>query len=132
MPVRISDINYGNHLAAAAVPFMLHQVRLKFLAAQGFSEIDIAGTGLVIADLYVSYQCESFFDDELLFQMGVENIGGHSAILVYKIDNQTQLKVMGSAKERIVFFDYQRKKIAPTPQAFFNVIKELEEKSHVA
>jgi len=131
LSVRIGDVNYGNHLAATAVPLMLHQVRLKFLTAQGFSEADIAGIALVVADLYVSYQCESFFDDELLFQLGVEEIGKHSAILVYKISNQTRQKIMGVAKEKIVFFNAQQKKIASTPMIFISTVKKLEEKAYV-
>lgn len=125
MFVRIGDINYGNHLAATAVPLMLHQVRLKFLTAHGFSEINIGGAGLVVADLYVNYQCESFFDDQLIFQLGVEEIGKHSAILVYQIDNQTQKKRMGVAKEKIVFFDFLTKKISQTPTAFTELVGKL-------
>ncbi len=126
LTTRITDMNYGNHLAATAMPSMMHQVRLKFLQAQGFSEFDIGGPGLVVSDIYVHYQSEVFFDEELLFRLGVESVDKYSADFVYQVYNQTRQRPVAIAKERIIFFDYQKKRVAPTAEQFIKTIQHLE------
>lgn len=124
IPVQITDINYGQHLAAIAVPAMQHQVRFKFLAHHGISEANLGGAGLVLADMYVRYHAEAFFDDALLFEFGVESIEKCSATLVYQVTNQTRQNLTAIAKERIVFFDYATRKIALTPPKFIEIVQK--------
>ena len=52
--VQIGDINYGNHLANDAVLRLCHEARLRFLHALGFSEMDVAGVGLIMADAAIA------------------------------------------------------------------------------
>lgn len=127
LPVRIDDINYGQHLAATAVPKLLQQARLKFFLSQGFTEANVGGMGILIVDLYVRYLCESFFDDQLQIEFGIETIESCGATLAYRITNQTQAKPMAIAKERMLFYDYAKKKVAKTPEVFRDAVQRMEQ-----
>ena len=48
--VRIGDINYGGHLGNDAVLSLAHEARLQYFKSLGYSEIDIEGVGIVLAD----------------------------------------------------------------------------------
>ena len=121
LSVKTTDINDGNHLAAIAIPPILQQVRMQFLKTHGYSEVNIAGIGWIMADLYVHYESESFLADQLLIRLGIETLTAHSAILVYHLHNQTQKKSMAIAKEKLIFFDYQKRKVAKTPTFFLRI-----------
>ena len=51
--VRIGDINYGGHLGNDAVLSLVHEARLQYFKSLGYSEIDIEGVGIVLADAVV-------------------------------------------------------------------------------
>ena len=46
LPVRITDINYGQHLGNDRLFALLHEARIQFLSQWGFSEIDAGGAGV--------------------------------------------------------------------------------------
>ena len=48
--VGISDLNYAKHLDSVAMLQILNEARLQFLAHLGFSEANVFGLGLVVAD----------------------------------------------------------------------------------
>ena len=54
--VRVSDINYGNHLGNDALLSLVHEARLQFLQSRGFSELDIDGCGLILTDAVIVYK----------------------------------------------------------------------------
>ena len=45
--VRITDLNYGNHLANDSLLSIIHEARVRFLNHFGYTELDIEGIGLV-------------------------------------------------------------------------------------
>ncbi len=46
IPVRITDVNYGNHVGNDAFVSIIHEARLQWLKQKGFSELNFGGTGL--------------------------------------------------------------------------------------
>jgi acyl-CoA thioester hydrolase len=44
IPVRITDINYGNHVGNNSFVEIIHEARMQFLSQFGFTELDIAGS----------------------------------------------------------------------------------------
>lgn len=127
LPVRIDDINYGQHLAATAVPKLLQQARLKFFLSQGFTEANVGGMGILIVDLYVRYLCESFFDEQLQIEFGIKSMENLDVTLAYRITNQTQAKPMAVAKERMLFYDYANKKVVKIPTVFRDAVQRMEQ-----
>lgn len=123
--VCIGDINYGNHLANDAVLRLCHEARLRFLRRLGYSEMDVAGTGLIMADAAIQFKGQAFHGDVLHFALGVADIGSAGFALVYRIcrlADQTEIAVV---KNGMVFFDYTTQKVSKTPAAFTAAISAL-------
>ena len=58
--VRISDINYGNHVGNDAFVSILHEARLQWLLQHGCTELNAGGSGLILSDLVVEFKQQSF------------------------------------------------------------------------
>lgn len=116
LPVRISDINYGGHLGNDAVLSMLHEARMQFLRHYGYSELDLAGKSLIMADVGIEYKGEGFHGDLLTIQVAVHDLNKYGFDLVYQLKNQEN-KLIALAKTGMLCFDYTTRKVAALPEA---------------
>ena len=117
IPIRITDLNYGNHLGNDTLLSILHESRVQFLASFGYSEVSIEGIGIMMADVVIIYKAQGFYGDLLTIQIGIDDISKKSCDFYYLIVNQTN-KVVAQCKTAIVFYDYQLQRPAPIPQNF--------------
>jgi acyl-CoA thioesterase FadM len=117
--VRISDINYGNHLGNDALLSLVHEARLQFLQSRGFSELDIDGCGLILTDAVIVYKSQGFHGDLLTIFAAVDDFNKYGCDIFYKVIRKNGGKEVARAKTGIVFFDYNRQKMVPVPAAFF-------------
>ena len=118
MPVRIENINYGGHLGNDSLLSLVHEARLRFLIANGFSEADIAGVGIIMVDTAIIYKSEGFHGDVLKFEVAVGNIEKAGCDFFFRITNSATGKDIARAKTGVVFFDYSTRKVVPTPSEF--------------
>lgn len=116
--VYIGDINYGNHLANDAVLRLCHEARLRLLASFGFSEMDIGGTGLIMLDAALQFQGQSFYGDELNFDLGISELNNTSFSILYRITRVNDGAAIAMVKTGMAFFNYERQHISRTPEAF--------------
>ena len=122
IPVRITDINYGNHMGNDALVSILHEARIQWLAQLGYTELNVENTGLIMSDLAVEYKNESFYGDMLTIKLAVGEITSVSFELFYHIFNQHS-KEIAKAKTGMVCYDYDAKKVTPVPQKFLEAIR---------
>lgn len=122
--VRISDINYGNHLGNDALLSLVHEARLQFLQSRGFSELDIDGCGLILTDAVIVYKSQGFHGDLLTIFAAVGDFNKYGCDFFYKVVQKNGGKEVARAKTGIVFFDYNRQKMVPVPPAFINAFGE--------
>jgi acyl-CoA thioester hydrolase len=122
IPVRITDINYGNHLGNDSLVSILHEARVQWLAQAGYTELDIEGIGVIMSDLAVEYKKEAFYGDQLTIKIAVGEITSVSFEIYYHIINQDN-KEIAKAKTGMVCYDYGKKKVAAIPPAFLSIIK---------
>jgi len=118
IPIRISDINYGGHLGNDAVLSLIHEARLRFFKKYGFTELDIDGFGLVLTDAVVVYKSVGYHGDILTIEVTREDFNKYGCDFVYRITNKETGKEVARAKTGIVFFDYDKKKVAKVPEKF--------------
>ena len=118
LSVRIGDINYGNHLANDAVLRLTHEVRLQFLAAHHYSEMNVENTGLIMANAVIQFVQQAFYGDELCCRVGFGCIGKSSFDLITQMIRMTDNREIARIKTGMVCFDYQHQKIHAIPQAF--------------
>lgn len=78
MQVRVTDINYGNHLANDKLAGFLHEARVQMLASLGYKEFDLEGVGLIQADVMVRYLAEAFLGEILTLHLYVEHFTSRS------------------------------------------------------
>ncbi|HSN62343.1 MAG TPA: thioesterase family protein [Ferruginibacter sp.] len=112
--VRISDINYGNHLGNDSLVSIIHEARILWLKSLNYTELNIEGTGLIMSDLAVEYKNESFYGDELTIVIFAGEISPVSFELYYSITNQEE-KLIAKAKTGMVCYDYELKKVSAVP-----------------
>jgi acyl-CoA thioesterase FadM len=118
LSVRVTDLNYGNHLGNDSLISLLHEARMRFLTHYGFSELDIGGCGILIADLAVIYRSEAFYGDELKFEVGVADFVKYGCDVNYRVTLAETGKEVALAKTGIVFFDYGQRKLLSVPAVF--------------
>ncbi len=120
IPVRITDLNYGNHLANDALLSIIHEARVQFLQSLGYSEQDLAGVGLIMADVAIEYKAQGFYGDQLKIDVGVKDVSRVSFDVTYritKIDNDQEI-IVAKAKTGMVTFDYSQNKVVEIPTTF--------------
>ncbi len=122
LEIRISDINYGNHLGNDAVLRLLHEARIRYLRQYGYTESNICGVGLMIADAAVVYKSQGYHGDPLQIEVAAAEPSRYGCQIYYRITNQATGKEVARAKTGIVFFDYVRNKLAELPEEFKGII----------
>lgn len=118
IPVRITDVNYGGHVGNDSLLSLLHEARVQFLRNFGFSEKNVAGKGIIMADAVLVYKSEIFYGETLTIDVGLADIQRHGLDLTYKVSSNG--KEVARAKTGIVFFDYDKRAIASMPEEFKN------------
>lgn len=126
-PVRFSDLDYAKHLNSVAMVHILHEARLQFLASLGFTESNIFGLGMVVTDMAIDYRSESFAKDILVVEVGVSRFNRYGCDISFQITNAAMERVVCNAKVGIVFFDFDKHKIAPFPPAFRILLGQSEQ-----
>lgn len=117
LPVRITDINYGNHLGNDALVSILHEARVLWLKEGGYTELKIENVAMIMSDLAVEYKSEAFYGDELSVAISVGDVGRVNFDVYYSVSNQHN-NVIAKAKTGLVCYDYENKKVAPIPENF--------------
>jgi acyl-CoA thioester hydrolase len=120
LDVRISDINYGNHMANDAILRFAHESRLRFLQAHDYSELNIEGLGIIMADAAICYKSEVFHGTAIRIRIGFGDFTRHGFDLVYQAVDDNSDKEVARLKTGIVFFDYDARKIALIPERFLS------------
>ncbi len=120
IPVRITDINYGNHVGNDALVSIVHEARMQWLANNNYTELNVAGAALIMADLAVEYKAESFYGDTLNITISIGEITKISFEIFYEISTLRNDKkiLIANAKTGMVCFDYEARKITSIPENF--------------
>ena len=126
IPIYISHINYGNHLDNAALLTLVSEARMRFFKHLGFSEGDIEGVGIIVADAAIQYRAEAFYGETLVFDMTVSDVGRVGCDLLYRVTKQESQQEVARGKTVIVFFDYAAREPAPIPEGFLRKIAQAE------
>jgi YbgC/YbaW family acyl-CoA thioester hydrolase len=113
--ISIRDINYANHLDHLALLNYLHETRVRFLRAQGYSELDVDGSGggLVVGRLNCNYRKEGFYGEEITVTQSLNLISPTRLEFKYILTKATGI-IMAEASVIAVCLN-AHKKIIPIP-----------------
>jgi acyl-CoA thioester hydrolase len=126
IPVRITDINYGGHLGNDAFLSLIHEARMQFLKIHGLSELEFAGTGLIMRDAGIEFRDELFYGDIVIASVAATEFSKASFEIYYKLEKETdgKRKLVALAKTGMIGYDYSKKKIAALPEEAVNKLRK--------
>jgi len=118
LTIYINHINYGNHLDNSALLSLVSEARVRFFKSLGYSELDVEGLGIIVADAAVQYRSEAFHGEVLRFEMTAHDFNKYGCDLVWRASEQDSGREVARGKTGIVFFDYAARQPAAVPAAF--------------
>jgi acyl-CoA thioester hydrolase len=123
--VRISDVNYADHVGNDAILSIIHEARMQLLHRSGYTELNAGGNAMIMADVMIAYKAEAFYGDALTVKIYADDVTGSTFSLLYHISVQRGNKQtdIAHAKTGMVCFDYEKKKIAPMTDAFGSFLR---------
>ncbi len=123
--VRITDINYGNHVGNDAFVGILHEARMKWLKHFGYTELQIEkNIGLIMSTLCINFKSESFYGDCITINLFVGDISSAGFELYYQLKtvrNETEVE-LAVAKTEMVCYNYTTKKVESIPTSFTKIL----------
>lgn len=125
IPIRIADINYGNHVGNDAFVSIIHEARMQWLQLHGYTELKIETIGLIMSDLAFEFKAESFYGDMIEVKMAIKDITRVSFDLYYQLSTKRNdtLVLLAIAKTGMVCYDYSAKKVASIPEKLLNLMQ---------
>lgn len=125
IPVRIADINYGNHVGNDAFVSIIHEARMQWLQKYGYTELNIEGIGLIMSDLVIEFKNESFYGDVVEVKLGASDVSRVSFVLYYQLFATRNNKniLLANAKTGMVCYDYSAKKVAAIPEKLKSILE---------
>ena len=118
IPVRITDLNYGGHVGNQHFLTYMHEARVQWLNQQGWSEMNVEGVGIIMADAALRFRREIFHGSSIQIKLAVTEIGLSSFILLYGMFNAATGELLGNGQTGMAFIDYSTRKLGTTPSAF--------------
>jgi acyl-CoA thioester hydrolase len=118
IPVRITDMNYGGHVGNDTILSIIHEARMQFLRHFGYTEMQLAGVGIILADAGIEFKAELFYGDTVVAYVTAGGFSKVSFDIFYKLEKQLNDKpiLVALAKTGVVCYDYEKKKIAAVPE----------------
>jgi|SRR5436190_6018378 len=117
IPVRITDINYGGHVGNDSILSILHEARMQFFKSFDYTEMQFAGTGLIMSDVIIEFKNELFYGDNIIASVTAGEFTQVSFEIFYKLETlrESNRSLIAIAKTGMVCFDYKNKKIVAIP-----------------
>ena len=123
LQVRVTDLNYGGHLGNDRLLSLIHEARIGFLAAHGFSELDCGGVSLIMGDAALVYLGEAYVGDILRIEVAAGELGRSGFRLFYRITRISDGAAVALAETGMVAFDYRARKIRTLPESVRSVVE---------
>lgn len=116
--IYVSHINDAGHVDNAQLLTLVSEARQRFFQSLGYTQSDVEGVGIVVADAALQYLSEAFHGETLVIEMAAHEFNKYGCDLAYRIRDKASGRDIARGKTGIVFFDYARRKIAAVPPAF--------------
>jgi acyl-CoA thioester hydrolase len=114
----LSHMNYGGHLDNALLLTVVSEARARFFQSLGYTELDVEGVGIIVADAALQYRSEAFHGEVMVVEMAAADFNQYGCDLVWRMREQVSQREVARGKTGIVFFDYATRTKAPLPERF--------------
>lgn len=125
IPVRITDINYGNHVGNDAFVTIIHEARMQWLQHHGYTELNVEGIGLIMSDLVLEFRNQSYYGDIVDVKLGAGEISRVSFELYYQLiaKRNNEIILLANAKTGMVCYNYSEKKVVEIPEKLKTILE---------
>ncbi|MCB1933123.1 thioesterase family protein [Accumulibacter sp.] len=114
----LSHMNFAGHLDNALLLSVVSEARARFFMALGYSELNVDGVGIVVADAAVQYRSEAFHGEVMVVGMSAAEFSGKGCDLLWRMHDKASQREVARGKTGIVFFDYTARAVAGVPETF--------------
>ncbi len=118
LPIYINHINYGNHLDNSALISLVSEARVRFFKSLGYTEMDVEGRGIIVADVAAQYRSEAFHGETMRIEMAASDFNKYGCDLVWRLSDAATGREVARGKHGIMFFDYAERKPVSAPPEF--------------
>ncbi|MGD8542146.1 MAG: thioesterase family protein [Desulfobacteraceae bacterium] len=130
LTVRSDDLNFAQHVAHQNYFIYFQEARIAYLGQFGFSELDICGCAMLIAEASCRYRRELFFGDRLQASCRVVRLTPKTFVMAYSLARDGVLCAEGSTTNLVVA--PRQKKVVPLPDGFVAAVRAFEGRSLAA
>jgi acyl-CoA thioester hydrolase len=116
IPIRITDLNYGGHVGNDSILSLIHEARVQFLKHFGFTELDFAGTSLIMSDVAIEFRSEVFYGSAIKVMVTAGEFTRAGFDIFYQMVYAENNKLVAIAKTGMVCFDYTTRKVTAVPE----------------
>ena len=115
--IRITDINYGGHVGNEVFLSLAHEARLRFLHYYGYTEMNFAGAGLIMADAAIEFKRELFYGNEVKISVAAAGFDklGFDVIYLMEIKDGERWQTAAKVKTGMICYDYMAKRKVSVP-----------------
>jgi len=124
LSVRVTDLNFADHLAHDSIISLLHEARAQFFLANKMSELDVEGAGIIMADITVNYRGEAFFGQMLTVEISLGEFSNKGCDIFYRMTCKESDSLVAIAKTGIVFMNYATRKLVSVPESFLRIAEK--------
>ena len=114
----LSHMNYGGHLDNALLLTVVSEARARFFQSLGYTELNVEGVGIIVADAALQYRSEAFHGEVMLVEMAATDFNPFGCDLAWRMREQLSQREVARGKTGIVFFDYAARSKVDLPQGF--------------
>ena len=116
--IRITDLNYGGHVGNDTFLSIIHEARQQFLNYHGYSELDFAGTSLIMIDAAIEFKKELKYGDVVEISVAATGFTKTGFDLHYLLTVQREHDsiIAAKAKTGMLCYNYTDKKVVEVPE----------------
>ncbi|MDX1960203.1 MAG: thioesterase family protein [Leptospiraceae bacterium] len=122
--IRKIDLSMDLHVSFATILDIVFEAHLQFFEFLGYQVTNIHGRSIIFANLEIQYQGELFYRDGAKVEVGISNMQAKSMDLFFKLSKGQNIPV-SIVKIRVLFFDYDNRKVVEIPDQFREKFPEL-------
>jgi acyl-CoA thioester hydrolase len=126
IPIRISDINRGRHLAFHMVLSFTEEARTRFWKHLGYTDENMNDVALIVVDAAIMYRKQGFYGQTLRVEVALADFTTKGCDMIFRMTNADTGEEMFRAKTGMLFFNYGSQKVVPVPEDFKRRVAALE------
>lgn len=117
VPVRIGDINRGQHVSNVNLLAIIEEARAEFLIHFGYTDMVnlVGGVGFIVGDIGIIYKKQIGYGNQVKVEIGAADFKPKSFDMVFKLSDGKTGEEIARSKTGMLLFDYGVQKVVPIP-----------------